>query len=358
MARVREFKLQDSGSYQLTKICEARSEYPAPKNITHFLSSYLPFDDRNQQKLNVSNMLGMKIPDFVLKSGQVYDAYDGKRIIYEVGCNTVIYTLVNPKGASNYEFYLQSINGFVFDSTNRSVAAKVVKTTAPLKTIVKYEMYFLLGLMSAASLPALILVTGTDITVSGILAKKKFEAGKKLSATLYAERENIAEYAPVLHSKIEQFLVAGAKVKWSGFGKKLPETIVNDEKTQAQLAGVLVGKAELSPHPFTVWTAVLTILSTAAIKSVTKSPDAYAKALDSKYRPILEDIQSVDFNHPAAVAAAAQKFRYLLEEAGVKVTDAEAAQMLREIYTNRDKLETSLRNVSQALYEFKLVFDE
>lgn len=358
MARVREFKLKDNGTYQLTKICEARSEYPAPKNITHFLSSYLPFDDHNQQRLNVSNMLGMKIPDFVLKSGQVYDAYDGKRIIYEVGCNTVIYALVNPKGASNYEFYLQSMSGFVFDSTNRSVAAKVVKTTAPLKTIVKYEMYFLLGLMSVASLPALILVAGTDITVSGIFAKKKFDAGKKLSATLYEERENIAEYAPVLHSKIEQFIVAESKVKWSGFGKNLPETIVKDEKTQAQLAGVLVGKATLSPHAFTVWTAILTLLSTAAIKSVTKSPDAYAKTLDSKYRPLLEDIQSVDFNNPAAVASVAKRFRALLEESGVKVTETEAVQILREVYTNRDKLEVSLRNVSQALYQFKRVFDE
>lgn len=358
MARVREFKLKENGTYQLTKVCEARSEYPAPKNITLFLSSYLPFDDHNQQRLSVSNLLGMKIPDFVLKSGQVYEAYDGKRIIYEVGCDTVIYTLINPKGAANYEFYLQSMSGFVFDATSRSVAAKVVKTTAPLKTIVKYEMYFLLGLMSAASLPALILVTGTDITVSGILAKKKFDAGKKLSETLYAERQNIAEYAPVLHSKIEQFLVAESKVKWSGFGKKLPETIAKDEKTQAQLAGVLVGKAALSAQPFTVWTAAFTILSTAAIKSLTKSPDAYAKALDSKYRPLLEEIQSVDFNNPSAVVVAAQKFRSLLEESGVKITDAEAAQILREIYTNRDKLETSLRNVSQALYEFKLVFDE
>jgi hypothetical protein len=95
------------------------------------------------------------------------------------------------------------MDGFVFDSTNRSVAAKVVKTTAPLKTIVKYEMYFLLGLLSAASLSALILVTGTDIAVSGIFAKKNFDAGKKLGATLCAERKNIAEYPPVWHSKIE-----------------------------------------------------------------------------------------------------------------------------------------------------------
>lgn len=144
----------------------------------------------------------------------------------------------------------------------------------------------------------------------------------------------------------------------SGFGKKLSETIVKDEKTQAQLAGVLVGKATLSPHAFTVWTAILTLLSTAAIKSVTKSPDAYAKTLDSKYRPLLEDIQSVDFNNPAAVASVAKRFRTLLEESGVKVTETEAVQILREVYTNRDKLEVSLRNVSQALYQFKRVFDE
>lgn len=66
----------------------------------------------------------------------------------------------------------------------------------------------------------------------------------------------------------------------------------------------------------------------------------------------------VDFNNPAAVATVAKKFRALLEESGVKVTETEAAQILREVYTNRDKLETSLRNVSQALYKFKRVFDE
>jgi hypothetical protein len=178
MARVREFKLQDNGTYQLTRICEERNAYSSPKKITLFLRNYLPFDDHNQQRLSISNLLGMKLPDLILQSGQVYDAFDGKRIVFEVGCNTIIYCLVNPKSARNYEFYLQSMDGFAFDITNRSVAAKVVKATTPLKTIVKYEMYFLMGLLSTVSLPALILVVGTDITVSGILAKKNMRLAK------------------------------------------------------------------------------------------------------------------------------------------------------------------------------------
>lgn len=134
--------------------------------------------------------------------------------------------------------------------------------------------------------------------------------------------------------------------------------IINDEKTQAELSGVLVGKATLSPQAFTVWTAIFTILSAAVIKSVTKSPDAYAKSLDAKYQPIFDEIQSLDFNNPRAATQAARRLKALFEESGLEITDAEAAQIFREIYTNRDKLENTLRNVSQSFYEFKQVFND
>jgi hypothetical protein len=65
------------------------------------------------------------------------------------------------------------MDGFIFDATNRSVADKVVKATALIKTIIKYEMYFLLGMASTVGTAALIIVVGTDISVSGIMAKHK-----------------------------------------------------------------------------------------------------------------------------------------------------------------------------------------
>jgi hypothetical protein len=97
MAKMRDFTLGSDGSYQLVRVCEQRESKgkDKPKNITPFLSNYLPFEDVNTQTLKVSNMLGMRLPSFILKSGQVYDSYDGKRLIYEVGCNTVIYTLIS-----------------------------------------------------------------------------------------------------------------------------------------------------------------------------------------------------------------------------------------------------------------------
>lgn len=294
----------------------------------------------------------MRLPSFTLKSGQVYDSYDGKRLIYEVGCNTVIYTLINPKATTSYGFFIQSMEGFIFDVTTRSVAAKVVKQTAPIKTIVKYEMYFLLGMVSTVSTAALILVVGTDITVSGIMARQKMLAAKKLSQDLYAEQKSIAKYAPVLHSKLEEFFISESKVKWDGFSKKLPETIVNDEKTQAQLAGVLAGKAVLSPKAFTVWAAVFTILSTAVIKSATKSPEAYARTIEQKYRPVLDDLQSVDLDDPLAAAQAAVKFRKILLDSGVSVSDQEVLAILREVSSNSTRLEKSLVNINRSFHEF------
>lgn len=167
MAKLREFRLSSNGDYKLVRVCEERdkSQDNTSKKITHLLAYYLPIDDINIQTLNASNMLGMKLANFVLKSGQVYDGFDGKRLIFEVGCNTVIYTLVKPGSLDNYSFYIQGMDSFAFDVTSRSVATKVSKATAPIITIVKYEMYFLLGLVSTVSLPVLIIVVGSDLGV-------------------------------------------------------------------------------------------------------------------------------------------------------------------------------------------------
>jgi len=137
--------------------------------------------------------------------------------------------LINPKDHNNYNFYLQGIDGFAFDVTSRSVAAKVVKATAPIKTIVKYEMYFLLGLVSTVSLPVLIMIVSSDIVVSGILAKAKMDAAKKFSLVLLAEHKITTSYAPTLHVKIEEFLNSQVKVKLKNYAKQLPETIAKDE---------------------------------------------------------------------------------------------------------------------------------
>jgi len=355
MAKVREFTLNKSGSYQLVRVCEDRKRaHKLPKKISNILlHNYLPFDHSYTQQLSVSNMLGMKIPDFVLKSGQVYDGLDGKRLIYEVGCNSVIYNLIDPKSTNKYQFFIQQMDDFVFDVTTRSMAGKVAKTTAPVITIVKYEMYFLLGLISTLSIGALIIVVGGDVTVSGIVGFSKAQAAQRLSQTLLDEHQNIESYAPVLHSKLEEFFIADNKVTIKNYGKGLPETIIKDEKTQAQLTGVLVGKATLSPKPFTFWAALFTILTTAVIKSATKSPESYAKAVEGRYGPIIKNLQDTDWNNTIAVTKAAQDLRKIIEGVGVNVTDKEALSILLEVRNDSNKIEGSVRNINDAFKTFQ-----
>jgi len=73
MAKLREFKLSTKGAYKLVRVCEDRKKSPnnTPKNVTHLLANYMPFDDIHTQTLNVSNMLGMNLANSTLKSGQV-----------------------------------------------------------------------------------------------------------------------------------------------------------------------------------------------------------------------------------------------------------------------------------------------
>lgn len=100
MTTVRQFSLSADGNYKLVRTCEDRGKFKQqqPRDISSSLDSYLPFDDRNTQTIELKNLLSMRLPNLVLRSGQIYEGYDGKRLIYEVGCKEIIYLLINPKG--------------------------------------------------------------------------------------------------------------------------------------------------------------------------------------------------------------------------------------------------------------------
>jgi hypothetical protein len=97
---------------------------------------------------------------------------------------------------------------------------------------------------------------------------------------------------------------------------------------------------------------VFTILTTAVIKSATKSPEAYARTIEQKYRPVLDDLQSADLDDPLAAAQAAVKFRKILLDSGVSVSDQEVLAILREVSSNSTKLEQSLVNINRSFHEF------
>ncbi|KPJ87078.1 MAG: hypothetical protein AMJ53_18745, partial [Gammaproteobacteria bacterium SG8_11] len=145
-----------------TSVCENRDSYEhEPKDITFRINSYLPFEQTFASYKERKNIFGWTIYRRNLESGMIFPSFDGKRVVFEVGCNSVIYLLIhpNPQHTSHHRFFIQSTNGFVYDITERVMASEVVRKTAPMVKLVKYEMYFFMGMFSAMSFPMWLAVT-------------------------------------------------------------------------------------------------------------------------------------------------------------------------------------------------------
>ena len=328
-----------------------------PRDITSIKELYLPFDVTNKAVHIRKNPFGVVIYRNKVAAGNVYRAFDGKRLVLEVGCDTVIYIHINPSQPSkHHRVFIQSEKAFSGDTTIRRDAAKIAHNTRHVETIVKYEMFFIMGLLSTVSLPAWVMVTGSDVTVMYARHKKVGDAAKTLVNKLSKELEEIKTYAPTLHAKIIELIIAEGQNNAIGATKKLPEIIVKDEKTQAQVAGIIFGKwAMPNGNPFSVWTVVSVVLTQAAVKSATKYSEAYLSAIDGRYKPLVEEMKSVDPNKPASLQKPAQSLIKLMAEAGVTVSQTEARTILSEISRNKEKSFKNLSNVSKAIEEFRKV---
>ncbi len=143
-----------------------------------------------------------------------------------------------------------------------------------------------------------------------------------------------------------------ARIKWRKLGKQLPETIVKDEKTQAQLAGVLLGKATLAPNAFTGWTVLFVMLATSIIKSVTKSPEAYAEVLNDRYAPVMKQLMATQWENPAEMRQAALTIVKIMNESGVELTAEETVSIIKEVQAHPNELRQSLITIDRSLKEF------
>lgn len=279
---------------------------------------------------------------------------DGKRLILEIGCNSVIYILNKVGSKLNYHVFIQSTKSFIWDVTTGYVASQVSQKTAPMVTIVKYEMYFLLGLISTISIPALIIVTGSDITYNASVALNKYNAVKKLSSVLSIHGQKLRSSSPTLYKKFIEFVESEKKIKWKEHGKQLPETIAKDEKTQAQLSGILVGKAIISPKALTGWAALFTILSSLAIKSVTKTPEAYSQVFKDRYQPVIKELIESNWANPQQKQKAAERLISILKESQVNLSSDEVFKIIGEVKNNPSELRKILVDISKSINEFVL----
>lgn len=352
--KITEVELTPNG-FQVKRVCQDRFKPPAgPKDITLSVGKYIPFDQINFETYTGYNMTGWKLGSVTVKSRNVYPDAIGKRLVMEVGCNTVIYLQISPNNKrTHHRFYLQTHEGFVFDITTGAVAAKVSRAAEPIVTIAKYEMYFLMGMFSTVSVPMWIMITGTDVTLTLAGMKHKEKSFSKLGRTITGEMENIKKYAPTLHLKIMELISSENERLMSGMWKSLPKEVVTDEKAQAQTAGILYGKYTVSPGSVNAWGAILTVLIQAGVKSVSNLPDAYIGSLDARYASKLRALSNTNWYDIAERKRAVIQIVELLKEAKIKMTVAELEKIITEVQKNPDKLQQSFINILDAYKEFK-----
>jgi hypothetical protein len=346
-----------NSSVGIFKCADRVSPGDEPRDITTIKERYIPFDVTNKVVHLRKNPFGAVIYRRNIATGNVYAAFDGKRMVLEVGCSTIIYIHINPSQPSkHHRVFIQSESAFSGDTTIRRDAAIIASNTRYVETVVKYEMYFIMGVLSTVSLATWLMFTGSDVTLMYAKNRAIGDASKILIKKLTVELDEMNAYAPTLHAKILELVVTEAKSNAVGAAKKLPETIIADETVQAQVAGVIFGKwAMPNGNPFNLWTIISVILTQAAVKSVTKYGDAYLKAIDGRYKPLIDDMKNVDATNPASIQRPVHNFIHLMGEAGVRVSQAEAYTILMEISKNKDKAYKNLSNITSAIDEFRVV---
>jgi len=354
--KITEVELTPSG-FNIKRVCQDRFTPPAgPKNITHSIGRYLPLEQLNIETYTAFNMVGWKLGSVTVKSRVVYPAFDGKRLVVEVGCNTIIYLQISPtKKNIHHRFFLQKHKDFLFDITTRAVAAKVSRAAEPIVTIAKYEMYFLMGIFSTVSIPMWLIITGTDVTVSLVGLKHKGKAFRKLAKSILNELENIRQYAPTLHVKMMQIIRAEKNRTIVDTRKELPKKVITDKKAQAQTAGILYGKYAMAANPLTVWSALLTILIQAGVKSVSNIPNTYLTVLDKRYASKVRSLTNTNWYDLRERKQAISKIVDLLKNAKVPISASELEKIVKEVQQNPQNLQNSFINIMNAYKEFKRV---
>lgn len=339
----------------IKNVCQDRyTPADGPKDITQNFYNYLPLDKFSADTYTTYNMVGMPLQSITLRSGMVYTAPDGKRLILEVGCNTIIYLLISPGNTlKNHHFFIESQKEFVFDVTTGVVAHAVSRAAEPMVTVGKYEMSFMLGIFSTVSIGVWLTITGVDLTFSAMKQHHKMQEFKKLTSVLLIELDNIKKYAPTLHKKLMQLLIAERDKLAMKTAERLPATIAHDKMAQAKTAGILYGKYFMSPKILTVWGALITVLIRIGLESATNSPKAAIYAIDNRYNPIIRDFANTDWTNIKEQKAAILKLVPILKEDKLSISVLELEQIVIEVRAHPRELEKSLIHIVNAIKTFR-----
>lgn len=267
--------------------------------------------------------IGNAMNSLTLRSGEVYPAVVGKRIIVEATKEKVLFV-----EASNAQavprFFLQTPYGFHLqwlDVIRRDAASK----TAGAVTLAEWEVQFLVGVMAGAGWTGLAVVIGVDIFEEALTRKKTRtvqEAVRVLQVLLETRRE-LSQVAPTL-------TVVLSDVMWltllKGQNDFLLASMAHDPKIAARAAGTIVaqiGKTAVDQR-LTVSSAIWILLSQLGIKGILTVPAALSKTVDH--------ISSTD---PESILV---NIELMLKHLEIVLSHEEKKLILRELESNPEKI--------------------
>lgn len=323
-----------------------------PRDITAIKERYLPFDATNSTTHTRSTIFGAPLYRTTVSPGDVFQAHQGKRLVLEVGCSTIIFIHIevsNPQ--KHHRIFIQSDEAFNFDTTLRRDAAEIARNTRHIDTIVRFEIYFIMGVLSTLGLGMWLAVTGADVTVLVARKRGKVNATKKFSTSFLRELYELNKVAPVLTSKIISLVETELSDSSKRSVREVPSVMASDEKTVGQISGVVFGKLLVSDKPFSAAGLLTAVIGQIATKSLTNFPSAFIRAAEARYSSLIESISSARQGNPAAMVSAANDLLKIFNDSGMTVTAQEAKEILQEVKRNPQKIANCATHIATALDE-------
>ncbi|ABC29752.1 hypothetical protein HCH_02983 [Hahella chejuensis KCTC 2396] len=321
-------------------------------DITLRVGTYLPLDSKFESGITIRSPLLPK-KEIVLKSKRFYKDVKGERLIIEVGCTTVIFLQISPEDKSVHNrIFIQRHDEFIYDTDLALLHQKLYETTKPIKTLVKYEMYVMMGYISTLGIAGLLASAGSSTAYSLAQNQHLVYAYITLTKSLGLELDRMASFAPTFRIVLLNFMVSERRDGLKDTLQRIPRAIINDEAVQGNVVGILMGEYDKAPQKFSGWSVISVVLIQGIVNSFLKFPKALSVEINERYIKIINDLRNLDISNKEQKKQATAKVVELFQNSGISISDRETQLILDEIVVNPNEFLNSLNNIELAFKEF------
>lgn len=276
---------------------------------------------------------------YYVKVGDFLSTYVGRIIILKANYHGVTFTVVDSiaKDLIGKTYYQEAAD---FKGDMRTYPFhEAGKKARPIVKIAELELNLIMGIASAASGVVLAAVIATNITQFVVENEKEFPRWMNMLKVVFAVNNTIKKYAPTLHRKTISFLLKGllkgVKIGTVPVASNLPAAYYRkkvDADNLAKLLGTIIGsigKRALKKR-ISVGAIFWVIIQKVIIDVLKTFPGAVSITVGQKKKMAKNLIQ---------------QFR----KAGVKISEAEAMKIIKEIRRNPEIIKKNFKRLQNTL---------